>query len=56
MKEEEIIEKNIWIAEGIRIGRKQLAKEMLKELRLYPSPEMVINTKKKLYKENDSNN
>ena len=28
MKEEEIVEKNIWIAEGIRIGRKQLAEEI----------------------------
>ena len=30
MKEEEIVEKNIWIAEGIRIGRKQLTEEVLK--------------------------
>jgi len=33
MKEEEIVEKNIWIAEGIRIGRKRLAEDIIKDSR-----------------------
>ena len=49
MKEEEIVEKNIWIAEGIRIGRKQLAEEFLEAVKNMD----VLKFKRKIQKEID---